>query len=206
MPRSFPAHAVLALAVATPSLARADALPPPRSCPSGEVWVRGHSGGCRPEAPDDCAPGWRGRIGGVCVVAVPDVGASPPCPSDEAAATVTLCLEKRLDHGNGRVHYDPPREYDATVGIVGPTAACEGPGRRATAGEVCVDVGQTPTAFVVPASDPPAPLNGPRVAGGGGCGRGCQAGPDAAAALLAGLAAVVSRVVSRRAPRRRPRA
>ncbi|MCC6620879.1 MAG: hypothetical protein IT385_06470 [Deltaproteobacteria bacterium] len=186
---------VILFAVAADPAAHADALPPDERCPSGQVWVRGHSGGCRPEAPDDCAPGWRGKIGGVCVVAMPDVGASPPCPEDEVPKAVTLCLERRLDHGNGRLRYDPPREYEAPVGIVGPSAPCDGADRRAVAGEVCVDPEHAPTAFVTPPADP----KGPRVVGGTGCGRGCEAGSSAtAAALLAALGLALTRLARRR--------
>lgn len=101
--------------------ARADILPPDQDCPSGEVWVRGHSGGCRKVAPTDCAPGRRGVIGGQCIVAAAGSGA---CESGDARE-VDLCLESRLDRGNGRVAYEPPRAYEVPVGILGPGLACE---------------------------------------------------------------------------------
>ena len=172
--------------------ARADALPPDESCPSGEVWVRGHSGGCRKEAPDDCAPGWIGAIGGTCVVDVSPEVASPPCPGDKVARPVTLCLERRLNHGNGRVQYDPPREFDWPVGIVGPAAPCDGAERHVAAGTICIARDQTPTEFVMPSSD----LGGPRVPRTG-CGRGCEGG--AASGLGFALVVLFTRAFVRHA-------
>ena len=174
-----------ALLVLAPTMrARADALPPPEDCPSGQVWVNGHTGGCRDEAPTNCPPGWRGVVGGVCMVAV--AGEAGECQGGAVAKPATICLEKHMDHGNGRLHYDPPRELQVPVGIVGPGAVCTGTDRHESAGRVCVGKDETPFPFVN-GSD----MRGPRraeAAPGSGCARGCASGADAGALAVIGLA------------------
>jgi len=57
------------LFVFAPTLARADALPPPQpiACPAGSHMVHDHGGThCVQDAPKDCPVGWIGRSGGVC--------------------------------------------------------------------------------------------------------------------------------------------
>ncbi|MFO0747236.1 MAG: hypothetical protein U1F43_16455 [Myxococcota bacterium] len=176
--------AVAALA-ASARPARADALPPDEDCPSGQVYVRGHSGGCRPEAPSDCAPGWRGAIGGVCMVATVDEGVA--CASGTEPHDATLCLQKMLDRGNGRVVYDPPHEFDLAVGIVGPGAECKGDKRRAVPGRICLAPGATAAAFV-PSGEQ---LDGPRLPPSPR--RGCALGDDGAPWLAGALVALASR-------------
>ncbi len=165
--------------------ARADALPPPEDCPSGKVWVNGHAGGCADEAPTNCAPGWRGVIGGLCAVAVAPEGGQ--CPAPAVAKPATICLEKRMVHGNGRMQYDPPHERQVPVGIVGPGATCTGADRHESAGSVCLGKDETPFPFVNTGSDARGPRK-PETAPGSRS-RGC-AGGDAGGVTAVGLALV----------------
>jgi len=85
MPRVF----ILATSLAwLPSrLALADAVPPPPDdCPKGQVGTTSHGGPrCEPEAPTDCAPGYRGVVGGTCVLAA--------CSSDKECDAGRRCLQ-----------------------------------------------------------------------------------------------------------------
>src|SRR6188768_3784167 len=70
------------------SVARADAVPPePLFCLSGQVGVSSHTGGseCVPKAPTDCPPGYRGVVGGKCVLA--------PCATDQQCETDHRCYQ-----------------------------------------------------------------------------------------------------------------
>lgn len=66
--------------------ASADAVPPPpASCPKGHVGITGHGGPkCVLEAPKKCPPGYRGEIGGKCVLAT--------CASDDGCEDGRRCL------------------------------------------------------------------------------------------------------------------
>lgn len=68
-------------------LAFADAVPPPPDdCPAGQVGVTSHGGpACVPEAPKNCAPGYRGEVGGSCVLAA--------CSSDQECEAGTRCMQ-----------------------------------------------------------------------------------------------------------------
>lgn len=195
VPTAFASLAVIAVAAAH-DVARADALPAPEDCPSGQVWVDGHSGGgCRPVAPKDCAPGWRGQIGGRCNVAqqIPDTA----CEDGLVAKDAQLCIEKMEDHGNGRVRFDPPREFDFPMGIMGPGLECKGDKRRVEAGKVCIASGETPTPFVMDSLGTDGPRR-PKARSN------CSAGGDDAPIgfALALMALVAARHVARRQPRR----
>lgn len=68
-------------------VARADVvMPPPDDCPQGQVGTTSHGGpACTREAPKNCAPGYRGELGGSCVLAA--------CSSDEECEAGTRCVQ-----------------------------------------------------------------------------------------------------------------
>ncbi len=81
--------------------ARADAVPPPPpSCPKGKVPVTDHGGPrCELEAPKNCAPGYRGRIGGTCVLAT--CSTDRECEAGRRCLSVETCQEFRELHWSG---------------------------------------------------------------------------------------------------------
>ena len=81
------AFAFALAALAAPSTAPADVVvPPPTNCPRGEVGVASHDGPrCVKAAPKDCPTGWRGTLGGTCMLA--------PCASDASCRAGEACLE-----------------------------------------------------------------------------------------------------------------
>ncbi|MEZ4442993.1 MAG: MYXO-CTERM sorting domain-containing protein [Polyangiaceae bacterium] len=83
------------------SPAWADAVPPPPDhCPKGQVGVTSHGGPrCVPEAPDDCAPGYRGQVGGECILA--KCSSHDQCQDGEECMRVDTCQEFRELHWTG---------------------------------------------------------------------------------------------------------
>jgi hypothetical protein len=81
--------------------ARADAVPPPpKSCPKGQVGITDHGGPrCVPEAPKNCAPGYRGQVGGKCVLA--NCGTDEQCEKGQRCMRVDTCQEFRELHWTG---------------------------------------------------------------------------------------------------------
>jgi hypothetical protein len=85
-------HFLVLTAIAAPSSALADAVPPPPTdCPRGEIGVTSHGGpSCVKEAPKDCPTGWRGTLGGTCTLAPCDTDAN--CQEGEACVEHAICL------------------------------------------------------------------------------------------------------------------
>jgi hypothetical protein len=185
----------LALVLAAP-LARADALPPQRTCPPGTILSMSHSGGscvlakpecpegqvalpsgpgfgCAPKAPTNCPDGWRGDTsladGARCVVA--DC-TDAPCPSGTSCVDQKVCVEERDTYGYGtsgrQLLGAPPvvRRVKFTVGICG-AQGCAAPA-ECVAGRVCLASGKTP-ALVAPPPIPPPPPAAPKSSGCAGC-------------------------------------
>ena len=139
--------------------AAADAVPPAPWCLPGEVsYSSHHGGGCRVAAPKDCDPGYRGRVGGICVL--------QPCTSDahcqagEACLYVDACTEQRdlIWNGYGWTAHSPgysrgpqspapeptPKGW-VRLNICGQDGACSAP-RECRATQLCYPtqaVGQT---------------------------------------------------------------
>jgi hypothetical protein len=86
------ALALALTAIAAPSSAPADVvMPPPTDCPIGEVGTTIHGGlGCVKEAPKDCPTGWRGTLGGTCMLAPCDTDSN--CREGEACVEHAVCL------------------------------------------------------------------------------------------------------------------
>jgi hypothetical protein len=89
--------AALLAAVAVSRAARADVvMPPPTDCPRGQTGETSHAGPrCVPVAPKDCPPGWRGILGGTCMLApcIDDKG----CQEGEACVAHSVCLQPFVD-------------------------------------------------------------------------------------------------------------
>lgn len=81
--------------------ARADAVPPPpASCPKGQVGITDHGGPrCVPEAPKNCAPGYRGELGGRCVLAT--CSSDNHCEGGRRCFQIETCQEFRELHWTG---------------------------------------------------------------------------------------------------------
>ncbi len=129
------------------STAHADAVPPPpKSCPKGQVGVTSHSGpACVPQAPTDCAPGYRGQVGGQCVLA--SCHSDDPCDDGQRCMDVDTCQEFRELHWTGwgwgahrpvqRGNFfagpprprpeGPPKKAWVELNICGQDGACESP-------------------------------------------------------------------------------
>ncbi|MBX3131257.1 MAG: hypothetical protein KF718_31345 [Polyangiaceae bacterium] len=146
-PRKALALVIVTLGLGASSTAHADAVPPPpKSCPPGQVGVTDHGGPrCVLAAPKNCAPGYRGALGGKCVLA--------PCSSDEQCddgrrcLLVETCQEFRELHWTGwgwgaqrPVPRDnllggpprpqpegPPKKAWVSLGICGQDGPCKAP-------------------------------------------------------------------------------
>ncbi len=81
--------------------AHADAVPPaPKRCPKGKVGVTDHGGPrCVLEAPKNCAPGYRGALGGKCVLAT--CSSDDQCKDGRRCLLVETCQEYRELHWSG---------------------------------------------------------------------------------------------------------
>lgn len=155
--------------------ARADAVPPAPWCLPGEVsYSSHHGGGCRVAAPKDCDPGYRGQLGGICVLQA--CTSDDNCQAGEACLYVDTCTEERDLIWNGagwtanRPGYSrslpapapgPPPKGWVRLNICGQDGACVAP-RECRATQLCYPkgvVGQTkakvaktrPVAEVLPA-------------------------------------------------------
>lgn len=84
-----------------PSAARADAvMPPPEDCPPGQVGTTSHGGpACVREAPKNCAPGYRGEVGGSCVLAA--CASDQECEGGQRCLQIDACQELRELHWTG---------------------------------------------------------------------------------------------------------
>lgn len=93
------ARCVAALAFLVAGVAHADAVePPPDECPEGRVPVSDHGGpSCELAPPDDCPPGYRGVVGGECVLW--------PCETDDACGEGT-CREASVCQEYRQLYWD----------------------------------------------------------------------------------------------------
>lgn len=130
--RSLPPPLALALPVAaalvalSPRLLADVVMSPPKSCPPGQTGVTSHAGPkCVAVAPASCPVGWKGVLGGHCVLDVCDPGADRSACADGAECKPhDLCGEERLvtwgwgaapapprgnELGAPPRHFDPPR-------------------------------------------------------------------------------------------------
>ena len=82
-------------------VARADVvMPPPEDCPPGQVGTTSHGGpSCVREAPKNCAPGYRGEVGGGCVLAA--CSSDQECEGGRVCVQVDACQELRELHWTG---------------------------------------------------------------------------------------------------------
>lgn len=90
------AHALVALAIATSArAASADVVPsPPAFCGPGKTAVSDHRGArCEPNAPRDCPPGWKGVLGGTCILH--SCKGDPDCAGDARCVATDVCVEER---------------------------------------------------------------------------------------------------------------
>jgi MYXO-CTERM domain-containing protein len=92
---------VVILGLGVSSIAHADAVPPPpKSCPKGHVGVTDHGGPkCVLAAPKNCAPGYRGALGGTCVLAT--CSSDDQCDDGRRCLLVETCQEFRELHWTG---------------------------------------------------------------------------------------------------------
>lgn len=139
--------------------AGADAVPPEPWCLPGEVgYSSHHGGGCRVAAPTDCDPGYRGQVGGICVLQA--CTSDSNCQAGEACLYVDVCSEERdlIWNGAGWAAYGPgysrsplPPAPEPTpkawvrLDICGQDSACATP-RECRATQLCYPtqaVGQT---------------------------------------------------------------
>lgn len=82
--------------VFTSAPARADAVPPAPSCPSGMTGVTSHRGPqCMENAPKNCPNGWSGVLGGKCVLRPCESDAS--CEQGSTCVEHSVCLEPQVD-------------------------------------------------------------------------------------------------------------
>jgi hypothetical protein len=130
--------------------ARADAVPPAPWCLPGEVSYSSHQGGgCRVAAPKNCDPGYRGQLGGICVLEA--CTSDSNCQAGEACLYVDACSEERdlIWNGNGWAATSPgysrsplqpapgpPPKAWVRLNICGQDGACAAP-RECRATQLC---------------------------------------------------------------------
>ena len=111
--------------------AHADAVPPPpKNCPKGHVGTTSHGGPkCVLEAPKNCAPGYRGALGGKCVLAT--CSSDEQCKDGRRCLSVDTCQEFRELHwsGWGWVSQRPVSRDNFLAGP--PRPRPEGPAKKA---------------------------------------------------------------------------
>jgi hypothetical protein len=194
----------------------ADAVPPePEDCPKGTVGVTDHSGPrCEKEAPKNCPMGWRGAIGGDCVL--------DTCTSDEQCAPqgkvcrdFSLCYEPRerwygrLDPGlsaptlpanfGPRMRLEQPVTDWIPINVCGGAERCAAPS-ECRPGKLCVSA-STPAPAVMPRK-PDGTVDARPADAGGSC-AGCAGAKTVGiaggvAASLAGIGLLIV-VIRRRA-------
>lgn len=75
-------------------------MPPPEDCPPGQVGTTSHGGpACVREAPKNCAAGYRGEVGGGCVLAA--CATDQECEEGRHCLQVDACQELRELHWTG---------------------------------------------------------------------------------------------------------
>lgn len=213
------AMAVVCLLLVAPR-AWADAVPPPPDdCPAGTVGVTGHGGPhCEKEAPKNCPNGWRGQVGGNCILWL--CSADADCGGDgKVCRQMSLCFEPHqrtstcganerarpgpeLAAPGARVLGEPCAQLPEpvtdwyAVNVCGGQERCASPA-ECRPGGVCVS----------PTAPPPAPQ--PRNPTGavepkpGGCGSGCvgASGQGRSSAFFGVIAAIAWLAARRRRQR-----
>lgn len=183
---SIAAVALLVSSATSTRVARADAVDPPPSCPSGETGVTDHGGGrCMKDPPKNCPPGWTGALGGTCIV--------HQCTSDAQCDGGTcreqsVCMKQYFRPNYGAA---PASRGDTRLAALGPLPAevgppiadwaaesfcgagnpCSGADHRCEPRKVCLPRGATAAAVVAPAADgsfPPPPSRGCAACAAGG--------------------------------------
>ena len=194
-PRILAALVVLSLA----PHAFADAVPPPPDdCPSGTEPVTDHGGPrCEKAAPKNCPSGWRGVIGGECVLH--QCTADADCrETGRVCRPASLCFEPHQRYstcqgsrsnalGAPPVLGGPCMQLPEPVTDWNPVNVCGGTERCASPGEcrpskLCV-VPNSPSPKVMPRDESGQVQSKPS-----GCGSGCVSAPGhsgTAAALMA---------------------
>jgi hypothetical protein len=168
------ACAAASLLLVPASLARADAVPPPPAwCPPGRVPVTSHAGPkCELAPPKSCPLGYRGVVGGQCVLNL--CWSDESCGKGRACRETSLCHHSRLvswEFGEQRVERSnvlgaPPRRIDPPELRWEPKSICrrEGdcaPPAECRAGKICYPIGRD----LPPA---PAPVPSARTDAGAG--------------------------------------
>jgi hypothetical protein len=94
--------------------AAADAImPPPDDCPSGETGISSHGGPrCVKVEPTDCPVGWRGALGGDCMLR--PCAADKDCEPSEACIDHSVCLQPSEDGYYDYGEQPPPGEAEET--------------------------------------------------------------------------------------------
>ncbi len=161
--------------------AHADAVPPPpKTCPKGQVGVTSHGGPkCVLKAPKNCAPGYRGVLGGTCELAT--CSSDGECEGGRHCLQIETCQEYRELHWTGwgwgaqllapresffagppRPRPDgPPKMAWVNLSICGQDGACAAPAECRPAG-LCYppgSIGKTKAKLATSAASdsPPAP-------------------------------------------------
>lgn len=118
------------------TMARADVVPePPDDCPAGTTPTTSHSGAkCLEPAPTNCPSGWRGEVGGACVLDF--------CTSDAECRDGRRCVAQSICHVERICH---PREFcDSPVfeprWVCGGALSCRSPA-ECRPGKLCLAAG-----------------------------------------------------------------
>ncbi len=202
--RSAPAALVTAWLLVPSGVARADVVMPlEHPCRPPQVrGVRSHREVCLEPAPASCPPGWRGVVGGQCVL--DRCQDDTTCASGLRCTDVPLCFESRPDPScvpqsrltasDRSVLGAPlpmcppgPSTYEEATHPCSDTTACAG---SCKPDRLCLGPGQTPALVQ------PPPTTSPPHGGCAGCSVGRASGSEAAVAiglLVSGLAALRGR-------------
>ena len=130
-------------------------MPPPATCPPGQVPVTSHWGPrCALEAPRNCPPGWIGRVGGTCGLHL--CSDDSQCTDNKRCREQSLCYEEQTHEWafRGRLRYPAPVKEWVPVGLC---PACAPP-RECRPGKLCL----------LPEMSRTEPWAAPRVTGSAG--------------------------------------
>jgi len=189
--------------------ALADAIPPPpENCPGDTVPTSDHGGQrCEPPPPEDCPPGYRGQVGGQCVVH--QCGTDQDCGPGKHCLDAQICFaphEVWVEYGRAPVSRDnllagPPIPLDEPKTVFDPVGVCQQAGdcespSECRPGKLCFPIGVAATAA------PPRPSGhtpGSTKDRPSGCGKGCAtSGPAGAALGIAVIGVVAALLLTRR--------
>jgi MYXO-CTERM domain-containing protein len=214
---------ILAFALASlfaASSAWADAVPPPPDdCPKGMVGTTSHGGPrCEKEPPTDCAPGYRGAVGGSCELANCTIDAQ--CEAGLRCLAATTCQEFRELHWTGwnwsaqapvtrhnlfaeapsEAPDEPPPKEWVVLHICGQDGPCPSPAECRTS-KLCYSEKQPVSERPMPKGGS-SPSTGPTVTSErpGGCGRGCAVSHTERSHLWLSLILLVALIGRRRTP------